>query len=249
MVNDGGEGGMYYFYIVVFLVGVFYTFVSLVISGISGAFHGGGNVGSGVDGHFGHHGHVDIGHAEIGHAEIGHIHSDAGSMGQVDHSPGHHGGDMHGDHGAHESTGGSHGILSWFSVLINPLVAVSFLTVFGGFGIMGVKLSSWSSAIVFAAALVSAIVVSAILYNFVVKPVYKSENTSNVSREQLIGIQAEVTTNILEEGFGTIQYTVNSLKCTGPARHIEDKAVSQGQRVIICRIENNTFYVSEMQEI
>ncbi len=244
MVNDGGEGGMYYFYIVVFLVGVFYTFISLVLSGISGVFHGGGDVGSGIDGHFGHHGHVDIGHAEIGH-----IHSDAGSIGQADHSLGHHSSDVHGDHGALENTGGSHSILSWVSVLINPLVAVSFLTVFGGFGIMGAKLFSWGSAIVFAAALISAIFVSAILYNFVVKPVYKSENTSNVSREQLIGIQAEVTTDILEKGFGTIQYTVNSLKCTGPARHVDDRAVRQGQRVIICRIEDNTFFVSEFQGI
>ncbi len=235
---------MYYFYIVVFLVGVFYTFVSLVISGISGAFHGGGDVGSGVDGHFGHHGHMDVGQAEIGH-----IHSDTGSIGHVDHSPGHHGDGIHGDHGAPENAGGSHGILSWFSVLVNPLVAVSFLTVFGGFGIMGIKFFYWSSVIVFAAALISAIFISAILYNFVVKPIYKSENTSNVSREQLIGIQAEVTTDILEKGFGTIQYTVNSIKCTGPARHIDDKAVRQGQRVIVCRIENNTFYVSELQGI
>ena len=232
---------MYYFYIVVFLVGVFYTFVSLVISGISGVFHGGGDVGSGVDGHFGNHGHMDAGQAEIGH-----IHSDAGSIGHVDHSPGHHGG---GDNGAPENAGGSHGILSWFSVLVNPLVAVSFLTVFGGFGIMGIKLFNWSSVIVFAAALISAIFISAILYNFVVKPIYKSENTSNVSRDQLIAIQAEVTTDILEKGFGTIQYTVNSIKCTGPARHIDDKAVRQGQRVIVCRIENNTFYVSELQGI
>ncbi len=233
---------MYYFYLVIFSVGVLYTFVSLIISGISGASHGGGDVGSGVDGHFGHDGHVDLGsiHGDAGH--IGHIHQ--GGHGDI----GNHGSDIHGEH-AHGDASGGNSILSKFTVLLNPLVAVSFLTVFGGLGIMGVKITEWDSVIVFAGSLAAGIAVSVILYNFVAKPIYRSENSSDVSRASLIGIPAEVTTDILENGFGTIKYTVNSIKYTGPAKHIEDKLVKQGQRVVICKIENNTFYVSELSEI
>lgn len=223
---------MYYFYIVVFLIGVFYTIVSLIITGVSGIFHGGGDIGSGVDGHMGQHGDM-----HMGDAETGHIHTEAGHINGGHHDTGHP--------GASENAGGSQSILSWFAVLINPLVAVSFLTVFGGLGIMGIKFFMWSSVVVFVVALISAVAVAAIFYNFVVIPIYRSENTSNVSREQLIGMRAEVTTDILERGFGTIQYTVNSIRCTGPARHIEDRSVRQGQTVFICKIENNTFYVSE----
>lgn len=230
---------MYYFYIVIFLVGVLYTFVSLIISGISGAMHGGSDIGSGVDGHIGHH--VDIGH---GHADTGgSAHINGGH-----HAAGHQGVDMNGDHGhTGDSGSGANSLLSWFAILINPMVAVSFLTVFGGFGIMGIKLFSWSSILIFVVAFISAIVISSILYNFVVKPIYRSENTSDVSRDSLVGIQAEVTTDILEKGYGTIQYTVNSLKYTGPAKHIEEMPVKQGRKVVICKIENNTFYVTELQ--
>lgn len=233
---------VFYFYFVVFSVGVLYTLVSLIISGISGAFHGGGDIGSGVDGHFGHDGHIDLGNT----------HSDVGDTGYI-HQVGHgdistHGSDLHAEH-AQGNTAGGHGILSKFTILLNPLVAVSFLTVFGGLGIMGVKFTEWSSIIVFAGSLAAGIALSVTLYNFVAKPIYRSENSSDVSREKLIGIPAEVTTDILENGYGTIMYTVNSIKYTGPAKHIDDKLVKQGQRVVICKIENNTFFVSELSEI
>lgn len=237
---------MYYFYIVIFLTGVLYTFVSLIISGVSGAFHANGDFG-GADTHLGDHG----GHGQI---EVGHIHADT-NVGHIHHggsfdASGHHGGDLNGQDVHSGDPGGvSHSILSWFAIIINPLVAVSFLTVFGGLGIMGVKFFKWMDIIVFVAAITAAVIISAILYNFVVKPLYKSENTSDVSRERLIGVPAEVTTDILENGFGTIKYTVNSIKYTGPAKHIEEKPVKQGQRVVICKIENNTFLVSELSEI
>ncbi len=233
---------MYNFYVAVFLVGVLYTLVSVIISGISGALHGGGDLGSGVDGHI-HHGAGDIGHSsvDVGHGQ-GHI-ADAGHMSDTGHNGAHLNSDNAGPGEAHSV---SSGLVSLVSILINPMVAVSFLTVFGGFGILGVKVLGWGAVVVFVFSLLSAVSTSAFLYNFIVKPIYRSENTSNVSREKLIGVPAEVTTDILELGYGTIQYTVNSLKYTGPAKHFEGKAVKQGEKVFICKIENNTFYVSEL---
>ncbi len=230
---------MYNFYLVVFFTGVLYTLVSLIISGISGAFHSGTDTGGG-DGHFVQHGH-----------DSGHLHVDAGNgdavhLGHVD--IGHHGGDVQGNHTHHGDSGG-HSVFSWLAILINPLVAVSFLTVFGGLGIMGTKITVWASAIVFLGSLAAGIAIAALLYNFIAKPIYRSENSSDVSREKLVGTPAEVTTDILEKGYGTIKYTVNSIRYTGPAKHVEERAVKQGQRVVICRIENNTFYVSELSEI
>lgn len=224
------------FYIVVFLVGVFYTFVSLIISGVTGAVHSHGDFGANVD--VGTHGHLDSGH----------IHTDAGHAA--------HAGDFHGGHSADGShvgnvnnSGLSHSVISWFALILNPLVAVSFLTVFGGIGIMGTNYFKWDVIVIFIVALASGIVVSALLYNFVAKPIYRSENTSNVSRGELIGVAAEVTTDILANGFGTIKYTVNSIMFTAPAKHIDEKAVRQGEKVVICKIEDNVFYISEVSSI
>ncbi len=220
---------MYHFYTIVFLVGVFYTIVSLIISGISGAFHSNGDFGgSHMHGHSGDTGHMP-----------GHVHADTGSI--------------HGSDGTHGHGGDgpdmSNSILSWVGLLFNPLVAVSFLTVFGGIGITSTKFFSWNWIVVLLIAVVSGIIISTILYNLVAKPLYRSENSSDVSRENLLGIQAEVTTDIMENGFGTIKYTVNSIKYTAPARHVENKLVKQGEKVFICKIENNTFYISELSKV
>lgn len=226
---------MSYFYIVVFLVGVFYTVVSIVISGVSGAFHAGGDIGAHVAGHMGSHGHIDMGHVDAGHmhaGDTGHFH---GGNSDINHG-----------HSGSDGSGGSNNVLSWFSILLNPLAAVSFLTVFGGMGIMGINYFKWNSIIIFLTALGTGIIVSALLYNFIAKPIYRSENTSNVSRTELVGTAAEVTTDIIANGFGTIKYTVNSIMYTAPARHIEGRAVKQGERVFICKIEDNTFYISEI---
>ncbi|WP_024833616.1 OB-fold-containig protein [Ruminiclostridium josui] len=219
---------MYHFYTTVFLVGVFYTIVSFIISGISGFFHSNGDFGASHM-HGGDSGHIP-----------GHIHVDGGSI-DGNHS-------LHSSHSG-DGTDMSNGTLSWLGLLFNPLVAVSFLTVFGGIGITCTRFFSWNWIVVLIVALGSGIIISAILYNLVAKPLYRSENTSNVSRDKLLGVQAEVTTDIIENGFGTINYTVNSIKYTAPARHIENRPVKQGEKVFICKIENNIFYISELSKI
>jgi membrane protein implicated in regulation of membrane protease activity len=174
----------------------------LLISGITGGLHSHGDIGTGVDGHIGNHGHVDAVHVDTdaGHA----VH--AGHAVQAGYSAdGSHVGNVNGQngHSTGDNSGVSHGVISWFALILNPLVAVSFLTVFGGMGIMGVNFFKWNDIIIFVVALASGVIVSTLLYNFVAKPIYASENTSDVSRENLIGTTAEVTTDIIANGFGT----------------------------------------------
>ena len=93
------------------------------------------------------------------------------------------------------------------------------------------------------------VIVSSLLYRYVAIPLYRSENSSDVSRKDLVGMPAEVVSPILKDGFGKIRYVVNDLRHTAPAMHIEGKAVEQGKRVVICKLENSVFYVSEIEEI
>jgi hypothetical protein len=187
---------------------------------------------SGISGlsHFGSH--IDSGGT--------HIHTQ-GDMGG-------HSADASG-HDVQTDSGGAHTMFSWFSILINPIVAVSFFTVFGGIGIMGTERFKWAAAIVFAVALAAGVITATLLYKFVAVPLYKSENSSGVSRDELVSTPAEVITDIIENGFGTIKYTVNSIRYTAPAKHMEGTEVKQGRKVIICKIEDNVFYVTEMEEL
>lgn len=210
---------------IIFLVGILYTFASLVISGISGAMHLGSHVG-----HI--HPHFDHGHAGV------HPHH----LGQ--------GGELHNHNGAAaHDTGTSHTLFSILGILINPVFAVSFLTVFGGIGILGTDYFKLPGLLVAVISLLSATVVSGSLYKFIVLPIYKAENSTDISRDELLYTTAEVISPIIENGFGKIRYTVNSIRYTAPAKHINGNAIKQGDEVIIYKIENNIFYVIEYKDL
>jgi membrane protein implicated in regulation of membrane protease activity len=180
---------------------------------------------------------------------VSHLSSHVGSHLGSHNAGGHHLGHHAGSHGDLGHSADSHGLsqFSWILVLVNPIVLVSFFTIFGGIGIIGTEHFKWISTLVFLIALTSGVLVAFLLYRFIAIPLYKAENTSNVYQEELIGKAAEVDTGILENGFGKIKYTINSIRYTAPAKHIEGKALKQGQKVVICKIEKNVFYVSELE--
>jgi membrane protein implicated in regulation of membrane protease activity len=140
------------------------------------------------------------------------------------------------------------GVSPTFTIFpLKPITIVSFLTVFGGIGMMGTS-NGLNAILLFVVALVSALITAFILYRFIVVPLYKAQNTSDVSRKMLIGMKAKVISPILEEGFGTIAYVVNGKRYNAPAQHIGKKAVPQGEEVIIYEINNHIFYVQPINE-
>jgi membrane protein implicated in regulation of membrane protease activity len=130
---------------------------------------------------------------------------------------------------------------------LKPITIVSFLTVFGGIGMIGTS-HKIGAAVLFAVALISGFIVSFILYKFIVVPLYKAQNTSAFSRKSLVGIKAKVISPIYEKGFGTIAYVVNSKKYNAPAQHVGGMAIAQGEEVIIYEIKDNVFYVEPLQD-
>jgi len=222
-------------YKVTFIVGILYTLVSVIINGVSGALHIGHDFGH-ADGNMG--GHSDVGeHSHVGWDNHGHTVGHSGHSGDIN---------SHSTHSGHD-TAVQHSFLSRFSFLINPLVAVSFLTIFGGLGILGTEYFKWVAVLVFLVSLSSATIVSYLLYRFIAIPLYKSENSTDVSRDDLVSTPAEVISPIIKGGFGEIKYVVNDIRYTGPAMHVDGEPVEQGKRVVIYKFENNVFYVSEIE--
>lgn len=132
---------------------------------------------------------------------------------------------------------------SGFSVFpLKPITIVSFVTVFGGVGIIGTHYRlSWIIVLIIAVFL--GFITSLVLYRFIVVPLYKAQNTSAVSQDKLVGIKAVVISPIFENSFGTIAYVVNGSKYNAPAQHVGKKAVKQGEEVIIYEIKDNVFFV------
>ncbi|MFT8315022.1 MAG: NfeD family protein [Clostridium sp.] len=153
----------------------------------------------------------------------------------------HMGLDLHMD--AHLDGGNSSGGFAAFP--LKPITIVSFITVFGGVGIIGTQYKlNWITVIVIAVIL--GFIVSTVLYRFIVVPLYRAQNTSAVSQDKLIGMTAVVISPIMENGFGSIAYVVNGSKYNAPAQHVAKKAVKQGEEVLIYEIKNSVFYVEPL---
>ncbi|WP_026881692.1 hypothetical protein [Clostridium akagii] len=156
----------------------------------------------------------------------------------------HIGGDLtaHIDGGIGSGHGGSDG--GSISPL-KPITIVSFVTVFGGIGIIGTS-HGINPIITFIVAFLIGLVISFSIFRFVIVPLSKAQNTSAVYQDKLIGMQAVVISKIMENGFGTIGYVVNGTKYNAPAQHVSKKSVEQGEKVLIYLIKDKIFYVEPL---
>ena len=80
---------------------------------------------------------------------------------------------------------------------------------------------------------------------FIVQPLHKSQNTSTVDQQALIGVTATVDSRIAQGGFGRIVYTVNGSRIQSPAKTVDGVGIDLGVAVRIMYIENKTFFVEE----
>ncbi len=142
------------------------------------------------------------------------------------------------------STTGDHGSADAAShpSPFKPIVIASFFIVFGGTGMMGERFG-WTFGQALGFALVLGGIVSTGLFKGVVEPLYRLQNTSAATRDQLIGLSALVTTPIYENGFGTISYRINDNIYNAPAKSLTGKYIAQGEKAVIVKFEGKAFIV------
>lgn len=133
---------------------------------------------------------------------------------------------------------------------LSPMIYVLFCTVFGGMGLILLKVCpSWPAVLIAAIAIVTGIVIAAGFYRGIIIPLRKAQNTSAPAKEELIGVLAKVQESIPENGYGEISYVVNGNTYTAPAKTTDGHSISKGCEVSICWIEQYVFYVIEIDGI
>src|SRR5262245_35866534 len=170
---------------------------------------------SGVFG--GHAGpHVDMGGA---HVDLGGIHTDTGA----------HAGPVEG------------------TVHFSPLSPVSialFVTTFGGIGILLKKFGT-PTAVQIPAAALSGVVVGGLFSYAFYKVLQSTQGSSHARAGEEIGIEAEVTVPIPNDGLGEIAYVVRGTRFTNPARTVDGKELPARVVVKIVKQVGNTYLVQK----
>ena len=155
------------------------------------------------------------------------------------------GGGDHGDvgTGGHAEAGFEHTGMPGVSP-ISPTTLASFITAFGGFGMIFSKIEltrpAWVSAPL--AALAGLAIAAGVFFLF--NALFSKTQSSSESRvATLVGMSATVISPIPQQGVGEIAYVQGGSRYTAPARSESGAAVSSGQTVKINRIVGTNFYV------
>lgn len=137
-----------------------------------------------------------------------------------------------------------------FLLPLSPMIYVLFCTVFGGMGLILLKVCpSLSMFLILAIAIITGIIISTGFYQVIIVPLKKAQNTSAPAQEELLGVIAKVQENIPENGYGEIAYVVNGNSYIAPAKTTDGHSITKGCEVTICWIEQYVFYVIELDRI
>jgi len=227
---------------VCFYTGAFFTVVSFVMSqfghihGIGGHSEIGDLSGHGIELQ-GHGGGIDAGGLDAGGLDTGGHGFEGG-----------HGADIsaHGGEGTESGAGGSEA-----NVAISPFkptVISAFVTTFGGIGII-LSRQGLLPILVLLGALAAGFIAGFILYQFVVVPLYRAQNTSSVSERYLKGAIGKMDLTAEGKTYGKVSYIVNGNTMTSPALSWNGELIPRGKTVVVVDIKKNTFYVKEIRGV
>lgn len=133
--------------------------------------------------------------------------------------------------------------ISFFS----PMVLASFVTAFGGLGIVfsGIKATSsvWISAPLSIAGAFSTALLVLWIFNSVFS---KSQSSSEGHIGSVVGQTASLLSPIPENGMGEIAYVQATTRYTAPARSEKGAAIAVGETVRITRVVGTQFFVERV---
>jgi membrane protein implicated in regulation of membrane protease activity len=204
------------FFQVCFVTGALFTVVSFLLGQVTHII--------GMDAHVGHMdagGHIDTGGLDTGHidASTNVAHTEAAI-------------DMH---------------IPFLPISpLKPIIIASFVTVFGGVGIICLQ-KDFPQVIALLIAFAIAFTVSALLYSFLLVPLYRAQSTSAVSQKELIGSMAKSVLKMEGNTYGKITYSIGGNTYSAPAKSIDGKEINSGVYVVIIDIKKSTFLVKEIK--
>ncbi|MGZ4032571.1 MAG: protease [Tumebacillaceae bacterium] len=143
---------------------------------------------------------------------------------------------------------GLFGALSFDSHVLQPVVVVGGITVFGGAGVLLTQYTSIGSSFIVLLSLLSAIILSIPVYFFYVKPMQQSENSTGFSMQEIVGRLGEVTVPVPVKGYGEVLVKMGAGHTNQIAASFEGVAIEAGVRVVIVEVKDHAVYVSRYEE-
>ena len=127
---------------------------------------------------------------------------------------------------------------------ISPITISTFITTFGGIGIIARQAFGFAVPASLITATGSGLLLSGLMFLFYSKFLIGSQGSSEVRVQQLVGQTAEVTVPISEKGVGEIALVAQRARVTYPARSSRGTAIERGTLVVIDQMMGTQALVS-----
>ena len=145
--------------------------------------------------------------------------------------------------GGHAEAGADSSDMPGISIF-SPTVIASFVTAFGGFGLIFTQFDATSKTVVSAPlSIFCALLVAGALYKFLSAVFSHTQSSSESHIARIAGTEATIVTPIPANGVGEIAYVVSGSRYTAPARMENGTPVGAGRLVKITRVVGTQFYV------
>ena len=116
---------------------------------------------------------------------------------------------------------------------LSPITIATFITAFGGTGLIVNAVTSLSPVFGLAISTVSGLALSGVVFLLYGRVLMEMQGSSEVRAGELVGMSAETTTPIPEGQVGEVALVVRGARARCPARSIEGQAISRGAIVEI----------------
>jgi membrane protein implicated in regulation of membrane protease activity len=118
---------------------------------------------------------------------------------------------------------------------LSPITIATFITVFGGIGVITTQLFELSPGLSLVISLLSGLGCAGLMYLFYSQFLIRSQGSSEMRRGEVVGMQAEVTVPIGESAPGQVTYGTKAGRMSSMARSLDGKPIPRGQFVEIVR--------------
>jgi membrane protein implicated in regulation of membrane protease activity len=130
---------------------------------------------------------------------------------------------------------------------LSPTVIATFLTGFGGGGLLANSYFQLSLGKGVLIAILTGILLSCGTFGALTLLFKNTQAGSEFSLSEMVGRIVQVITPIPENGTGEVALEVKGTRVTGPARTVDGKPVPRNTAVTIVRVVGNLYYVKIVQ--
>jgi len=131
---------------------------------------------------------------------------------------------------------------------LSPTIIATFLTAFGGTGMICLKVFNMSNYGSIPVAIIVALATAGAVFLLLEWIFEKTQASANIDAAGLVGTHADVITPIPENGVGEIAYVVRGTRQNAPARSADGKPIPSPTEVEIVRVVGSSFIVRPLEE-